>query len=202
MGQNAYLGLVPLLSNLVSPKNYVPSLEDVATHLLAYLRRSFDDFKLRAGPAAMFEAALFGACARTGELGVFHFRPELVDGVYELAVRAHTALRDGDFVYLGDERAKMNEAIAAARAEPEVPGRPKSRLPRYVIQDFIEDSAYHSIGGDIQLAVADRSGFRPFMLVKPRVSSEPQAYFTYLGRELTDDIITVGRAFVGGARIV
>ena len=202
MGQNAYLGLVPLLSNLVSPQKYVPSLEDVALHLLAYLRRSFDDFKLRAGPAAMFEAALFGASARTGSLGVFHFRPEMVDGVYELCASTHTALRDGDFVYLGDERAKVHDAIAAARAEPEMPGRPKSRVPRYVVEDFIGDPAYETIGGDIQLAIADGAGFRPFMLCKPRVPGEPHAYFSYLGRELTDDIRTVGQAVVGGAGMV
>lgn len=202
MGQNAYLGLVPLLTNLVSPQRYVPSMEDVATHLLSYLRKSFDDFKARVGPQAMFEAALFGACARTGSLYVYNFRPKPVEGVYVLSVDRHTTLQDGDFVYLGDERIKLSEAITAARAEPETPGRPKTRLPRYVIQDHIEDPAFESIGGDIQLAIADRAGFRPFILCKPRVQGQPPAYFSYLGREMTDDIRTVGQAIVGGQAMV
>jgi len=191
-----------ILGNLVSPERYVPSMDDVAAYLLSYLSRSFDAFKERAGPPAMFEAALFGACARTGSLYVFHFRPELVGGVYVLSVMRHTALQDGDFVYLGDERIKLSEAIAAAHAEPEMPGRPKSRLPRYVIQDHISDPAYESIGGDIQLAIADRAGFRPFMICKPRVHGQPQAYFSYLGRELTDDLKTVGQTIVGGQAMV
>ncbi|MCY1217884.1 hypothetical protein D9M68_430810 [compost metagenome] len=202
MGQNVYLGLTPLLSNLISPVRYVPSLEDVAAHLFSYLRRSFDDFKVRAGSTAMFEAAMFGACPRTKSLCVYHFRPKLKEGVYELTCTRHATLQDGEFVYLGDESIRVSQAIADARTEPCLPGRPKSRLPRYVIEDFINDPTYETIGGDVQLAVADWAGFRPYILCKPRVPGEPQAYLSYLGRELTEDIRTVGHAIVGGPAMI
>lgn len=202
MGQNAYLALVPLLSNLISPQKYVPSLSDVASYIHGYLRKSFDDYKSRVGPGAMFEAAVFGVCAQTGSLSIYHLRPELIDGEYVLSSSAHNSLQDGEFVYLGDERKKVCDAIAAARVEPDQPGRPKSRLPKYIIQDFIDDPRHETIGGDIQLAVADRSGFRPFLLCKPRVEGQPQAYFSYLGREFTDDLIMVGQATVGNLGMV
>ncbi|PTB99794.1 hypothetical protein C9993_01400 [Marinobacter sp. Z-F4-2] len=202
IGQNAYLGLVPLLGNLVSPHRYVPSLSDVATHMLSYLRKAFDDFKVRAGESAMFEAALIGSCPNSGSLGVFHFRPEMVEGVFKVALTPYTDLEDGDFVYLGDKRENVTGAIAAARAKPSEPGRPKSRYPRYVIQDFIDDSDFQTIGGDIQLAIVDDAGFRPFLLCKPRIKGDAPAYFSYLGRELTDDIRIVGQAIVGGPGMV
>lgn len=202
IGQNAYLGLVPLLSNLVSPQRYLPSLSDVATHMLSYLRKAFDDFKVRAGSSAMFEAALLGHCPSSGSLGVFHFRPEMAEGVFEVVLTSYTDLQDGDFVYLGDERENVTGAIAVARAKPTDPGRPKSRSPRYVIQDFIDDPDFETIGGDIQLAIADDAGFRPFLLCKPRVECEEPAYFSYLGRELTDDIRMVGQAIVGGPGMI
>src|SRR5438552_8653485 len=65
MGQNAYLAVTPLLSNLISPTSYVPSLADVANYLLSYLRLTFDGYKERVGDHAMFEVALFGHCSRT-----------------------------------------------------------------------------------------------------------------------------------------
>lgn len=200
MGQNAYLGLVPLLSNLISPispERYIPSLRDVASYVHAYLRKPFDKYMALVGPDAMFEAAVFGACAQTGSLCIYHFRPERIDGVYTLSCSAYGDLPNGEFIYLGDEHEKVRDAITNERAEPDLPGRSKNRLPRHVVQDFIDNPEYETIGGDIQLAIADRAGFRPYAICKPRVIGQPEAYFSYLGRELTGDLATVGQALVG-----
>lgn len=62
MGQNSYLALVPLLSNLISVSGYRPSMEEVAQYVHRYLRTTFDSFKLVAGRGALFDAALFGYC--------------------------------------------------------------------------------------------------------------------------------------------
>jgi len=202
MGQNAYLALTPLLSNLISPSSYVPSLADIAQHVLAYLSLTYDDYKVRVGSTAMFEVALFGYCHRTDRLSVFHLTPTLIDGIYKMTCKSHQNMKDKEFVYLGDEKNQMYSSITTAFSGSSVPGRPLSRIPRYIIQDQIDDESCKTIGGDIQLGVADKYGFRPFTICKPRVNRQPEAYLSYLGRELTADIAHVGEAAVGGPGMV
>src|SRR5690348_11601459 len=60
MGQNSYLGLTPLLSNIISTNSYLPSMRDIASHILAYLQRTFDDYKAVAAANSLFQVALFG----------------------------------------------------------------------------------------------------------------------------------------------
>ena len=76
------------------------------------------------------------------------------------------------------------------------PGRPLSRIPRYIIEEHIQNSEYKTIGGDLQLGIADQFGFRPFSICKPRVPGKLEAYLSYLGYELHQDIQNVGYAFV------
>lgn len=197
MGQNVFLGLAPLLSNLVSRSSYIPSLSDIADHALAFLRRSFDDYKQRVGKGAIFEAALFGYCLRTSQLSVFHFAPKVIQGVVTMKLMPHEGMMDRQFIYLGDEKQWMSTEIERAFNGDVVPGRPLTRIPRYVIQDKIDDETCVGIGGDIQLGIADKFGFRPLTLCKPRVHGQPAAYMSYLGRELTADIAYVGEAMVG-----
>lgn len=202
MGQNAYLTLTPLLCNLISPASYVPSLADVARHVLAYLSLTFDDYKERVGPSAMFEVALFGFCHRTAQLSVFHYTPKLEGGIFRMTCIPYHNMKDRDFVYLGDDKSQMCSRISAGFAGATIPGRPVSRIPRHIIQDCIEDESAKTIGGDLQLGIADEYGFRPFTLCKPRVKGQPAAYLSYLGRELTPDIALVGKARVGGPGMV
>ncbi|MBD2135236.1 MULTISPECIES: hypothetical protein [unclassified Sphaerospermopsis] len=59
------------------------------------------------------------------------------------------------------------------------------------IKAHIGDDKYPSIGGDLQLGIANQYGFQPYLICKP------EAYFSYLGYELYQDIKTVGYARVG-----
>lgn len=197
MGQNAFLGLTPLLSNLVSQTSYIPSLSDIAQHVLSFLSHTFDDYKQRVGLNAVFEVAIFGHCHRENELSAFHFIPEEVNGIIQMTLSVHKGMKDKEFVYLGGDKKAMHSDITNAFAGDPIPGRPLSRIPRYIIQDRIDDDACVNIGGDIQLGIADKFGFRPFTLCKPRVRGQSAAYMSYLGRELTADIARVGEAMVG-----
>lgn len=194
MGQNAYLALVPLLSNVISTTSYVPSIEDIARQIWAYLKVTFEDYRSIGAQHSLFEVAVFGYCYRAKRLEIFHFRPELVQNVYEVALEAHQNLQPYNFVYLGTNGGALREEIANAFNAEAVPGRPVSRAPRYVIEKHIHSDESSTIGGDLQLAIADRFGLRPFALVRPYVSGQPAAYISYLGRELTDDLTTVGEA--------
>lgn len=196
MGQNTYLGLLTLLSNLKSVNSYIPSVEDVARHIRAYLDLSFRDYGPRSIEAkqALFEVALFGYCHKTLRLEIFVLRPELIEGIYEVGVTAYQELKTHDFIYLGDDKAALEQEISDAFAGEAVPGRPIARAPRFVIQDRIESNRSPTIGGDLQLAIADRFGLQPFALTKPRVLGQPEAYFSYLGRELTAELTFVGEA--------
>lgn len=202
MGQNAYLGLAPLLSNLISATSYIPSIDDIARQIFAYLKVTFEDYKSIGAQQSLFEVAVFGYCHRTHRLEIFHFRPRLVQDVYEITLEAHQNLRAHDFVYLGNDGATLRKEITNAFNDEAEPGRPVSRAPRFVIQDRIANHESPTIGGDLQLAIADIFGLRPFALIKPYVLGQSAAYPSYLGRELTDDLTTVGAAQASPMMIV
>lgn len=211
LGQNAYLALTPLLSNLVSSTSYIPSLADVARYVHAWLCRTFNSCKGLRGERSLFEVAVFGHCRMTDQLSVFHFLPKPENSVFEIACEPHENMQAKEFIYLGDEKAHMRSQIGAALSTDPDPlaafaaasiGKRTSRIPRYVIQDHIDDESFPTIGGDLQLGIADRFGFRPLALCKPRVIGQPAALISYLGRELTPDITYVGKAMVGGPAIV
>lgn len=194
IGQNAYLGLSVLLSNLTSVTRYIPSIEDIAHHILAYLKMTFQEYSLVAESKAHFEVAVFGYCNRSQRLEIFVLTPKMVDGVYQVTLEAHQNLQNHDFIYLGDDKAALRQEISDAFNGEFVSKRPISRAPRFVIEDRIANTQSPTIGGDLQLAIADRFGLRPFALVKYYVPGESRAYFSYLGRELTDDLTNVGEA--------
>lgn len=198
MGQNSYLALVPLLSNLVSDRNYVPALADVARYCLTFFSKEFDKYKLSWGPSALFEAAVFGWCHASKSLEIWHFYPDRIDGVYKMQADKVGASGFGDFLYLGAEKTLVIDRVRKALFRSTTPGNPQARAPRRVVQELIDDPAFRTIGGDQQLAIADRSGFKPYTLVKPRAIGAPEAYFSYLGMELTQETAYVGQAMVGG----
>jgi hypothetical protein len=197
LGQNTYLAVAPLLANLASPTQYVPSLKDVADYVGRYVRSSFDEFKIIAGTGAFFEIAIFGFCPQTRMLSAYRFFPQKINDVYSITCEMHQNMEDKDFIYLGDQKERLTAAISAAFIATSLPGRPSTRAPRYIIEDHIENDLFPSIGGDLQLGIADARGFRGLLLCKPRVKGRPEAYFSYLGRELTDDLRFVGQAIVG-----
>lgn len=197
LGQNTYLALAPLLSSLISPTQYIPSLKEIADYVGRYIRSTFDEFKITAGPRALFEIAVFGYCPKTRVLSAYRFFLEKVNDVYSVNCETHQYMKDKDFIYLGDKKERLTAAISAAFTETSLPGRPASRAPRYVIEDHIKDDSCPTIGGDIQLGIADAQGFRGLLLCKPRFKGYQEAYFSYLGRELTDDLRQVGQAIVG-----
>lgn len=212
LGQNAYLSLVPLLSNLASSKSYIPTLADVAEYIRTYLSLTFDDCKGQRGEHSLFEVAVFGHCIKTNSLSAYHFMPTREDGLFKITCKTHENMQENDFVYLGDQKAYMQSQIRAALAVDRTgledfmaacAGRPLSRMPRYVIQDHINEKRFDGIGGDIQLGIADKFGFRAYRLCKP--GDTGTAEMTYLGRKLTSDLQYVGGPFgalVGGDAMV
>jgi hypothetical protein len=202
MAQNAFLGLLPLLSNLVSPTSYTPAVTDIARQILAYLKATFDDYKAVGAEHSLFEVAVFGYCLREKRLEIHHFKTQKNNEMYQVVLESHLPLDAREFLYLGDDSTVMHEKIAWALSSPPLPGRPPARAPRFVIQDRIDDSQSPSIGGDLQLAIADQFGFRPLALVKPYVKGQPKSYVSYLGRELTDDLTYVGEARASPLMIV
>jgi hypothetical protein len=100
MGQNSYLAIAPLLSNLISTSRYVPSMNDIADFTMRYLVRTYDQYKIRAASQAAFEVCLFGWCHREHLLDAWHFRPELRHGEMGMASTRHTSMAFGDFIYL------------------------------------------------------------------------------------------------------
>lgn len=200
-GQNIFLSLSALLSNISADPGYKPSLSDIASYTHRYLSRSFNAFRFYAGSRSIFEIALFGWCPVTEQLSVYVYRPELQDQLYQAKMWSYEGLEDREFIYLGCEKEHMKEAIAKGFSGSETPGRPLSRIPRYVIQDHMDNEAFPSIGGGIQMGIANKFGFQPLMLCLPFAFGNPKAYLSYLGQELEEDLAYVGDARVGGLAI-
>lgn len=206
LGQNAYVALTPLLSNLFSSAKYIPSLEDVARYTHSYLSHTFDACKVHRGKRSIFEVALFGYCHKTKCLSAYHFFiPESQQQVVKMTIKSHKNMQKNEFLYLGVEKSRIVSQIQTtlnadsspmAEFTAQCAGRPLSRAPRYVIQDLIDNETIPSIGGDLQLGIADKFGFRAYPLCRPGTSG--LAIIRYLGRELTDDLQYVGQALVGG----
>jgi len=201
IGQNAFLALAPLLGSLAVETDYVPSMADVAAYMHRYLLHTFDDFKARVGKGALFEAAVFGHCGCTNRLTAFHIEPSVEAGIVTLKCSERIDTTPGRPLYLGAEKPNLTERFAAA-VDSAAPGRPLYRMPRYVIQDCISEESFSSIGGDVQMGIADSLGFRTLALCKPRVYGKPEAYISYLGRELTPDLQRVGEALVAPPAMV
>jgi hypothetical protein len=198
IGQNAYLSLVPLLTNLISPTPYSPPLKEVAAYILRYLRTSYDELKLTIGPDANFCISIFGWCPVHQLLSVYSFHPAMADtGQFQVICTANEDMKHKAFVYLGDQREHMTNSIAAAFELSGIPGRPQAQAARYVIEDHIVAEGFETIGGDLQLGIANSFGFHHYMLCRPRVLGRPEAYFSYLGRELVDDLTYLGSARIG-----
>jgi hypothetical protein len=197
LGQNTFLALMPLLSNLAAAQPYVPDMAHVAHFILKYLHRAFDDYKVIACESAAVEIALFGWCHATQKQHIFHYYPGKDDnGIYVIKCTDHTDLNKKSFVYLGDHRSDLTQKIQKAFDGDNEPGRLLSRIPRYIIEEHIQNSEFATIGGDLQLGIADQFGFRPRSILKLSVPGKPEAYLSYLGYELHQDIQNVGYAFV------
>ncbi len=198
VGQNTYLSLVPLLTNLISHEPYSPSLSDIAAYVSKYLSVTYDHVKVSMGPAAMFSIAIFGWCSVQRALELYSFQPEKAEsGTYEIRCTQYRNLLGKQFVYLGDCSDRVSESIARALENESTPGRPQSRSPRYVIEDCIQSADFPTIGGDLQLATANALGFHQYMLCRPRTPGRGEAYFSYLGRELNDQLTQLGTAKIG-----
>lgn len=202
LGQNTYLEMLPLLGNLIVNRSNSPSFKEVSAYVFGYLRNAYDEYKQIAGPASMFEVALFGYCTRESKLFASKYYPELVDGIYQLTRLDIDLSSSGTFLYLGDHRESMSAEIRAAVSQTGEQPPDFQRMPRYKLQEIIEAGAYASIGGDIQLGIANSLGFNPYSILKPRIRGQSNAYYSYLGRELTPELSQVGPAMVATGAMI
>lgn len=198
LGQNTFLALMPLLNNLVADKPYIPPMDCVAGFIFNYLSRTFDEYKVIACEKSAVEVALFGWCHADKKPYIFHYFPEKNEkGEYIMNYQKYNNLSKQSFVYLGDKKDDLKQKIQKAFNGINIPGRPLSRIPKHIIEDHIQDDNYPSIGGYLQLGIADKYGFQPYSICKPRVIGQAEAYISYLGYELHEEIQNVGDAFVG-----
>lgn len=199
MGQNAYLALVPLLTNLmIVVPNQLPTFNDIASFVCNYLKRTFADFSLVAAGHAMFEVSLFGFCCVTQQLCVCHLRPTRNEttGIYDVVTVSNAPMEHGDILCLGDKSQQIREEALAGFADPAQPGSSPGRVPTRVIERYIADQTCPTIAGRLQLGIADRSGFRGMSIVRPLVVGQPEAEMTYLGRRVWEDLNSVGPAII------
>jgi len=191
MGQNSYLALAPLLSNLIVSPGYCPSLEQVAQYVYKYLQSAYDSFKLVAGRIANFNVAFFGYCHHTRRLRLFHITPTRTPD--QGTILAMNEVLE-PFLYLGDAREKVIPRLEQAVREQAPSAGRIGMAPAHVIQECINDESMPSIGGTIQFGRADAHGYQHLPIYKPRVLGEPESMICYMGKELDAELSYVGDA--------
>lgn len=192
VGQNTYLSLIPLLTNLVYPKHYAPTLMDVAAYVTNYFAAIFDDLRISMGANAIFDVAIFGWCPVRHALEIYRIKPTMVGtGVYEIKME-FIDFTEEQFVYLGDSSTQISELISAAIAAEGT----ETRRPKTIIESCISSEDYPTIGGDVQVAIADKFGFKPYVVYRPSIQPPGGVSMIYLGREIKDQFRHLGSAFV------
>lgn len=202
MGQNSYLSLLPLLSNLVSVESDIPSLREISNYALNYFQKTFVEYLEVHTINAMFEASIFGYCHVEKKLQAAHFYPTSKNEGMRITLKMENFDNGTSFLYLGDEKDLMKDKIYKYMEQKTEPGRPNSRAPRYAIEDAINDDSLKTIGGDIQLGIANSNGFEFYKICKPYEQGKPESYISYLGRELTPELSIIGKTRVGGYSMI
>lgn len=107
----------------------------------------------------------------------------------------------GPFLYLGDSREEVTARLEKAIREQAPSAGLIGMAPAHVIQQCINDDSMPGIGGSIQFGFANAAGFQQLAVYKPRVVGEPEAFISYMGKELGADFSYVGDAKVSRTAI-
>lgn len=153
----------------------IPTLEEVA-HLAATLTSRYVlSLGVHYPSGARIEIAVFGYCARSDALRVFKIsnRPAEPETVTVMTV----PVDDQEFLILGDRKTDVAAAIAAKRADSEKHSLDWHRAPILALLNVVEDPAFSSIGGSVQLCATGRFGMRLLPLFDSERIQSPLAGF-------------------------
>lgn len=172
--QHVHACLIPILSNLAGFEA-APAMEDIAA-TAANVTSKYAQSLGRNRPEAALKVtlAVVGACPLHARQEAYRIEPVIIEGLFQGFAPSPINLDGGVVEFLGDRADEAGEALVAARASADHPIA-WHRAPARVVRRFIDDPAYPSIGGDVQLGIVGDIGFTRLMTVVPRVVGEPAA---------------------------
>lgn len=222
LGLNLHAQLSQILPNLVAhefPEQLSVSLLDIvkfSASVLQLMTREINSKLLSPTSKDIFgaEIAIFGYCAVVKDLRVYVMFPkmhlgELVihseDRTPEDAISAYLNSAKG-YVLLGDKKDVIADLIAA-RMEDLLPGGvdfsdvelDAAMAPKYVLEAILHHKVFPTIGGGLQLLIADKNDIRLVAWVRPQsVTVPPDQYewYTLYGYNVTEHIPSIGNIHI------
>lgn len=191
--QNVYGTLVPMLGNLISPQQAVPSVADVADligRLMTLYVRTLGERR----PDAHRVSVVVGGLSDDGPLA-FELSPEVGPGnLFEFKPRP-VALGPGQVHFIGHNVREARE-LADELITRDEPGASRERAALNVIRAFIDDPAKPTIGGDVQIGHTVRGTFRRVASVAPGPDHSQMSLRRLNGIDL-DELGLVGQCVIG-----
>jgi len=193
---NLYSALLPLLSNLASLEETPPRLDEVALFVSELLRQFTISRNQYLGDKSCSEIAIFGYCHMTSRFRVFHLSPDLSGGSFHIVCSEVDASEEDYVLLLGDKKPEILADIQARRSGVELRSIQWWRTPKITISGVVENGAYPTIGGSVQMGIADERGYFPFIVCSPIAAGSPPTTMRYLGFEVWDTFDRVGQCHI------
>ena len=197
VGLNVQAALTTVFANL-GGAGVAPSMDSIVEFSKNIIKSYISTLAVTAELGALCEFSMFGYCHVDNELKMYHLKPDLSSGMFDIEVIRYLESEvDNDFVLLlGDKRLEITEEITNRRSKYSADHILWQRAPQAVLKEIVQTDKYETIGGHIQMGICDPFGFHPYSTLNYVKGEEPNAYLSYLGFHTSGDSGKVGNCFV------
>jgi hypothetical protein len=145
--------------------------------------------------AACFEFLFFGFCPSTARYRAFHFCAKEIGQSLSIASCERRLSNRQEIIAIGSGAPKFQRRFDELVGEGDS-FKTTSRLPRAVVEEMIRDPSRPDVGGDVQIAYANRAGLQRLQSVVPISPRSPFPRITFLGQDI-QDFGQIGTFFIG-----
>ncbi|WP_413693184.1 hypothetical protein [Psychromonas sp. KJ10-2] len=197
VGLNVQAALTTVFANL-GGTGIAPSMDSIVEFSKNIIKSYISTLAVSADRGALCEFSMFGYCHVDNELKMYHLKPDLSSGMFDIEIITYLESEvDNNFVLLlGDKRYEINEEINNKRTSYSSDHILWQRAPQTVLKEIVQTDKYETVGGHIQMGICDPSGFHPYSTLNYVKGEEPKAYLSYLGFHTSGYSGQVGNCFV------
>ena len=184
---NVYCYLLTAFSNLGGiDKNKLPNHKDILLNVKDILKRYVSSVR------SVSELMIFGFCPKERKPFIGTIKPLIKEGEIDFVIDVKTEVSDKvEVVILGDEKESLNKLIEKKLVESyRLNKKPIDywRTPAKVLKEIIIENRFPSIGGNLQLAIANLYGFGIYSVVVPIKGYESKATLKFRNIDVFNDV--------------
>lgn len=194
IGLNVQAALTTIFSSLINTSGIPPSIDSLADYASMIIKSYINTLAVMKPDSALCEFLIMGYCNQTNDYKVCHLSPDFSSGKFDLSIEITSSKNsNNDFlVLLGDKKDEITSSVKTYKKQ----NPSKTRAPKHVLQEIIQNEIYPSIGGHIQLGICHNGDFNVYSTCLP-ITGTPKAYLSYLGFDVSGDASRVGNCMVG-----